>query len=927
MKKQLFLVYLLFLFFVGLAQNNNPIKNVALTNIGPSIMSGRITAIAVNNENPTEFYVAYASGGLWFTNNNGTTFTPVMDNSETQNIGALAVDFKNDIIWVGTGENNSSRSSYAGIGLLKSTDKGKTWQNMGLTDSHHIGKIILNPTNKDEVVVGVLGHLYSPNKERGVFKTIDGGKTWNQTLFINEDTGIIDISLVPNKSNILYAAAWERERKAWNFKGSGKSSAIYKSTDFGKSWEKITTKTNGFPVGDGLGRIGVSAFDENTVYAILDNQFRKIKKDDNPKTDELQKDSFKNLTKETFLVLDDEKLNNFLKNNGFPEKYDAKSVKKLIKKNKIKPLDLIKYLDSPNTQLFDTLVKGAEVYRSDDGGKTWKKTHVDYVDGLYFSYGYYFGKIHVDNHNKDKIYIYGVPILKSEDGGKTFTSISKENVHADHHDLWINPNLKGHLIVGNDGGINISYDDGKNWIKANNPAVGQFYTVNVDQKKPYNVYGGLQDNGVWTGSNRYKKSVSWHQTGKYPYHNIMRGDGMQIAIDSENDYVYTGFQFGNYFRINAYKDYKSIQPKHDLGDSPLRFNWQTPIQLSSHNSDILYVGSNKLHRSMKNGEDYKTISDDLTLGGKQGNVPFGTLTTISESPFEFGLIYTGSDDGLVYVTKNSGSTWTNISDAFPKNLWVSRIIASQHKKERVYVTLNGYRNDDFTTYVYVSENYGASFTAISSGLPNFPVNVIKEDSKDENILYLGNDNGVFTSFNKGLNWSRLDEDLPKVAVHDMVIQKEANDLIVATHGRSLYKINLNILQEFNQVKDKEIAIFNLNAISFSNRWGNKRFGFSKINEPEFKIPFYANTSQNVVLTIKNVTSSEVEMLVFKEKFNVEKGINYYTYDLSISEKVSKKLVKKDKTLKIEKRKNNKYYLPKGNYKVEINGVSKTFDIE
>jgi photosystem II stability/assembly factor-like uncharacterized protein len=924
MLKKQFLITLLFLVFLSVfSQNDNPIRNSKLINIGPSIMSGRVTAIAVNPNKPTEFYVAYASGGLWFTANNGITFTAIMDNSKTQNIGALAVDFKNHIIWVGTGENNSSRSSYAGIGILKSIDNGKTWQNTGLTDSHHIGKIILNPNNKDEVIVGVLGHLYSPNKERGIFKTTDGGKTWQHTLFINEDTGIVDISSVKN-SNILYASAWERERKSWNFKGSGKHSAIYKSTDFGESWSNITKEDSGFPNGNGVGRIGVAAFDENTVYAILDNQFRREKKDEKEEKTQLEKDDFKTMSKNIFMALENEKLNNFLKNNGFPKKYDAKSVKKLVKKEKIQVVDIAKFLENANTQLFNTPVKGAEVYRSDDGGKSWQKTHNKYIDGLYYSYGYYFGRIHVDNHHKNKIYIYGVPILKSSDGGKSFTSISKENVHADHHDLWINPYLKGHLINGNDGGINISYDDGENWSKANNPDVGQFYTVNVDQKEPYNVYGGLQDNGVWKGKNTYKKSVSWHQSGKYPYESIMGGDGMQIAIDTKNNIVYTGYQFGNYFRINSKKDeFKYIQPKHNLGESPLRFNWQTPIHLSVHNNAILYLGANKLYRSMKNGDDFKAISEDLTKGGIQGNVPYGTLTTISESSFEFGLIYTGSDDGLVHLTKNSGSSWTNISNNLPSDLWVSRVIASKHKKERVYVTLNGYRNDNFKSYVFVSDNYGEDFIEISNNLPNFPVNVIKEDLKDQNILYLGNDNGVFVSFNKGENWNRLDENMPKVAVHDLVIQNKENDLVIGTHGRSLYKINLNVLQEYNQVKEKDLAILDLKTVSFSNRWGNKRFDFSTVKDPKFEIPIYTKTSRNVALTIK----SENNLVLYSRNLVLENGINYNYYNLSISEKVKKKLIKKDKDLKIMKRKNDKYYLPKGKYKVTVDGISKDFEIK
>ena len=314
--------------------------------------------------------------------------------------------------------------------------------------------------------------------------------------------------------------------------------------------------------------------------------------------------------------------------------------------------------------LFDTPVIGAEVYKSMDGGATWKKTHDDYLDDLFYSYGYYFGEVRVDLQDENHIYVMGVPILKSKDAGKSFISISKENVHADHQTLWVNPNKTGHLINGNDGGLNMSYDDGETWEKLNVNPVGQFYTINVDNESPYNVYGGLQDNGVWVGSSTSKLNKQWQQTGENPYQSIMGGDGMQIQIDNRNaEIVYTGYQFGNYYRINRDSGKRTyIQPKHNLGESPYRFNWQTPILLSPHNQDILYLGGHKLMRSLNQGNDWDAISKDLTKGGKKGNVAFGTLTTISESPFQFGLIYTGSDDGLIQVTKNSGATWEIISN-------------------------------------------------------------------------------------------------------------------------------------------------------------------------------------------------------------------------------------------------------------------------
>lgn len=706
------------------------LKNWPLKSIGPTIMSGRVVDLDVNPENPIEFYVAYASGGLWYTDNNGTSFTPVMDNAPTQNIGDISVHWPSGTLWVGTGENNASRSSYAGIGLLKSTDQGKTWSHMGLIDSHHIGRIVINPDNPDEVVVGAMGHLYSANDERGVFKTTDGGKTWYRTLFINSQTGIIDIAHAPGNFKVMYAAAWEKDRKAWDFLGSGKGSGIYKSTDAGHTWSKISNEGSGFPSGYGTGRIGLAVFDENTVYALHDNQdHREASEVKTKDPDVLSASDFKSMTQEEFLALDDKKLNAFLKKNGFQEKYRSENVKQLIRGQVVKPADLAQYLEDANTMLFDTPVIGAEVYRSNDGGRSWTKQNTHYIDALFYSYGYYFGEIRVDPNDADKIYVGGVPLLKSSDGGKTFTSINRENVHVDHHALWVDPKRPGHLINGNDGGVNITYDDGETWIKNNSPSVGQFYAINVDHQEPYHVYGGLQDNGVWEGPHNAKEDRSWHQTGHYPWKSIMGGDGMQIEIDSRDHHtVYTGYQFGNYYRIDRKTDKrKYIQPKHDLGEKPFRFNWQTPILLSSHNQDILYLGSNKLHRSLNKGNDWETLSDDLTQGGQKGNVAFGTLTTISESPLKFGLIYTGSDDGLVHLTQNGGSDWKLISNPLPQNRWISRVIASKHKKERVYLALNGYRQDDFTTYLYKSDDYGTTWQNISNNIPDSPVNTIVED--------------------------------------------------------------------------------------------------------------------------------------------------------------------------------------------------------
>ena len=899
------------------------VNNIILNNIGPSVMSGRVVDLEVNPDNPTEFYVAYASGGLWHTKTNGVSFTPILDNSPTQNVGEIAIDWQNNIIWVGTGENNSSRSSYAGIGILKSTDNGKTWENMGLKDSHHIGRIILNPKNPNEVVVGVTGHLYSKNQERGIYKTTDGGKSWKKTLFINDETGIIDLASVPNNFNIQYAAAWQKDRKAWNFTGNGSSSGIYKSTDGGDTWNLSSTAESGFPTGDGTGRIGLAVFDENTVYAVHDSQFRRNPTTKKKVSNDLEKEDFKTMTKKSFLALDNEKLNAYLKTNGFQEKYRAENIKNMVQDGAIEPADLAKYLENANAALFDTPVIGAEVYRSDNAGATWKKMNEDYIDDLFYSYGYYFAQIRVDPSNKNKIYLAGVPLIKSNDGGNNFTSISKENVHADHHALWINPKSPGHLINGNDGGVNITYDDGENWAKNNSPSVGQFYAINVDNETPYNVYGGLQDNGVWKAPHTTEENSRWHQSGKNPWEMLIGGDGMQVQIDNRNsDIVYTGFQFGNYFRLNK-KKIKRIQPKHKLGEAPYRFNWQTPILLSSHNQDILYLGSNKLHRSLNQGDDWEAISGDLTLGGKEGNVAYGTLTTISESPFKFGLIYTGSDDGLVQVTKNGGGTWENVSASFPKKLWVSEVAASKHKKERVYATLNGYRWDDFKTYIYKSEDYGKTWQSIANGIPMSSVNAIVEDAENENLLFVGTDNGLYVSFNRGESWELMQNGMPNVAIHDLVIQQKAKHLLVGTHGRSIYKADISNLQQMNTtIMNDDLHVFSLKNIKHSKNWGTSRSSWRMPNTPGLNAVFYIKNSGAYNAKIKTANGIEVS----ETQIEATRGLNILSYDVAFSKKGKSNFLKKNKT-KLTKANNGKTYLPKGKYTIEISGNGSKEQVE
>ncbi len=907
---------------------NSLVKNVEFRNVGPTIMSGRVVDVDVSPTDPTHFYVAYASGGLWFTENNGISFTPVFDKEAVMTIGDIAVDWKNNIIYIGTGENNSSRSSYSGVGIYKSTDNGKNWIRLGLEETHHTGRIILHPANPNIIWVASIGHLYTFNKERGIFKTTDGGKTWKQTLFVDDTTGCIDLAIDSKNPNVLYTSAWHRERKEWNFTESGKTSGIYKSTDGGETWSLATPAGSGFPQGDGIGRIGlaVSTQNSNLVYAVLDNQTRRAKEVKPDAKKKLEKDSLKNMSREIFLALDNELLNDFLDDNEFPEKYSAKSVKEMVRQDKIKPTALYDYVHDANALLFDTEVTGPEIYRSKDAGKTWNKMNDKFLDNIFYTYGYYFGQIRISPFDDNEIYIGGVTVVKSTDAGKTFKTIDADNMHGDYHAYYINPNRKGHIIIGNDGGLNISYDGGKTYFKCNSPAVGQFYAVNVDMDKPYNVYGGLQDNGVWTGPSNYQAGYGWHGEGQYPYKFILGGDGMQVQVDTrDNNTVYAGFQFGYYYRIDKKTtDAKSIKPQIELGEKPLRFNWQSPIQISKFNQDIIYFGSNKFHRSFNKGDDWQTLSGDLTLGGKKGDVAYGTLTTIDESPKKFGLIYVGSDDGLIHVTKDGGNTWTKISDKLPQGLWVSRVVASNHKENRVYCSLNAYRNDNFTPYIYSSDDYGTNWNRIGLDLPNEPVNVIKEDPKNESILYVGTDNGLYVSLNRGKSFMLFSTGLPAVAVHDLVIHPRDNDIVVGTHGRSIYIASVDLLQQLNDTTlAKDIFAFGIKPKTQGASWGKERkdYGSELYNKPSITIPYYAKANGITTINIKTVDGKIIRTI----NDTAEAGLNFAKYDLTVDASaindytafLNKDKKADEKKTELKKADDGNYYLQSSKYTVEI----------
>ncbi|MEZ5045583.1 MAG: hypothetical protein R2831_01180 [Chitinophagaceae bacterium] len=893
--------------FEQVKEKNEQLNAITFQNIGPTVMSGRVTDVEVNPDNPHEFYIAYASGGVWYTLNNGLSMTPIFDQEATLTIGDISVNWKLHTIWVGTGEVNSSRSSYAGVGVYVSTDTGKTWHHKGLEETHHIGKIIQHPNNPNIVWVAALGHLYTYNTERGIFKTEDGGKSWKKTLYINDSTGCVDLILDEKNPDILYASSWTRARKAWHFNGSGKESKIYKSTDAGVSWHCISQQ-NGFIEGDGVGRIGLAICKEknNVLYALVDNNFHQeeeINKNKNKK--DMNARDIEKMNKEHFLSLDTKIIKTYLEQNGYPEKYTAQQVKEDIQKNIYTVAQLAQWkLADADANLFNTPIHGAQLYRSDNAGKTWHKTHSKAIDGMYFTYGYYFGTIQVSATNADKVCIAGYPLLMSQDGGATFKSIDGENCHPDYHRIWINPKNDKHIIACNDGGLNISYDDGTIWYKANNPAVGQFYAIAVDNAKEYHIYGGLQDNGTWVGTKNALSQKSWHENGSDGYKEIGGGDGMQVQIDTRsNEQVFFGYQFGNYFSKNLItkKEY-TIKPIHNIGEKPYRFNWQTPILLSKHSQEIFYMGSNCFHRSMEQGKKIETLSGDLASTTFQGNVPYGTLTSISESPLKFGLIYVGSDNGQIHCSKDVGYTWQKISQTLPPALWVSRIVASRHAASRVYTSLNGYRNDDFTPYLFVSNDFGKTWNAIGLSLPFEPINVICEDPKDERILYVGTDNGLYVSFDLGKTFLPWQGNLPRVAIHDIAIQERENEIVLGTHGRSLYVASLDKIQAYNNIKHEDVKIVDIDPVFYSESWGTQWAVYADVVEPKREIYFYTKEKGEHRISIKNNKGK----VLWQKTIDAHVGYNCVVYDMKTTANT------KDKS---------SGYISIGDYEVELTTTS------
>jgi photosystem II stability/assembly factor-like uncharacterized protein len=859
------------------------VRQVSWRNVGPYFMGGRIVDIESYAHNPHRVLAAAATGGLWLTENNGTTWRPLFDNESAVGFGDIAVsETDENLIWAGTGEENSGRSIYAGTGVFKSADGGKIWTHMGLADSHHIGQITINPKNNDIVYVAAMGHLYTDNEERGLFKTTDGGKTWAKVLYISPKTGVIDVILDPRDPEVLYAAAWQKDRKAWNFIGNGPESAIYKTKDGGKTWKKLG---GGFPQGTFVGRVGlaISPSRPDTVYAVLDNQ------EPGPSTrpqrelkSGLTADMIKAMTVKDLLALDPKKLEMYLRENFAPPAFTSEKVQAAVKTGEITPKELAgAFSGGAMAAMMGGSIKGAEVYKSADAGETWQKTHPAPLGNMIFSsYGYYFGQIRVSPDNENTVYILGVPAMKSVDGGKTFKEIPdaggnygtrSDDVHPDHHALWIDPGNPKVLWLGNDGGLNVSYDGGTTFQKVNNIALAQCYTVSYDMEKPYNLYTGLQDNGVNTGPSDYIYGLRDRE-----WKIIAGGDGAFVEpaisfpptapggaaggspVFSEPDTVYAASQFGNITRLNLKNPALSrpVRPRAQNVQPAYRFNWLTPFFVSRHNPYTLYVGGNKVLKSVDRGDNFAEISPDLTERNNiDGNVPYACITALAESPLAPEVLYAGTDDGNVWATRNGGGTWEKIMAGLPKK-WVTRLVASQFQRGRVYLTMIGYREDDFSAYIFASEDYGRTWTPIKSNLPDEGINVVREDPGNENLLFIGTDLTVYASFDRGREWHSLKADLPTQPVYDMKIHPREKDLIIATHGRGVFILKIDKLEQLTPaVLAKPLHIFDLaEAFVYPS---NVMVSGGEFDRFSASLEFYAAAEGPAKIVIKNSGNASI----------------------------------------------------------------------
>jgi hypothetical protein len=791
------------------------INQLEWRNIGPANMGGRINDFAVVESDPNIVFIATASAGVWRTTNNGVTWESVFDDQPVSSIGDIAVAPSDpSIVWVGSGESNNRQSSSWGNGVYKSTDGGDSWTHVGLDDTLHIGRLLIHPTDPEVVYVAATGHLWGPNPERGVYKTNDGGLTWTNTLFIDEDTGITDLAMDPVSPGTLYAAAYQRRRTAFGFNGGGLGSGIYKTTDGGSTWLRLT---NDLPEGV-TGRIGLDIYraDPRIVYAIVQH------------TD-------------------------------------------------------------------------GGVFRSEDRGQSWTRMSDTNPRPMYYS------QIRIDPSNDQRIWAAGARMAYSQDGGKTFVNDWIQTIHGDFHALWINPADSDHMMTGSDGGMHYSYDRGRTWDFVNTMALGQFYEIGYDMEMPYNVYGGLQDNGSWGGPVRtlYQRGITnedWFRVGG--------GDGFYTQVDpNDTATLYLESQNGNVSRLNLETtERKAIRPEPDDESERYRFDWNSPILISPHNSQTIYYGGNRLFKSTDRGDTWSRTEDltksqdrdempimgvevtDETLSRHDGISSFGQIISVSESPRLEGLLYVGMDDGNLQVSQDGAASWQEVSGVIPdlpEGTYVSRVQASSHADARVYATMDGHRNDDYSVYVYASEDYGDSWESIASNLPDgHTMNVIREHPRNENLLVLGGEFGAYITINRGEEWHQIKGALPTVPVDDIAIHPRDNDLILGTHGRSIWVLDdMTPLEELSeQVLASELHSFDVRdavAYRLSNHKGNTGHKmFIAPNPPEGAlIHYYLNDDITDEDAVEITIHGEADETIRTLHGSGAAGLNRVNWDL------------------------------------------------
>lgn len=683
--------------------------------IGPASFGGRIDDVEAVPGKPGTIFVGTASGGIFKTTNNGVTWKPVFDEEGTSlSIGDLAIAPSDaNIVWAGTGEPNNRQSSSWGDGVFKSIDGGETWTHMGLRDTHHIGRVVIHPTNPDIVYVAALGHLWGPNAERGLYRTKDGGRTWDNVLRINTDTGVVDVALGAD-GRTLFAASYQRRRRGWGYVGGGPGGGLHRSMDGGDTWQKLG---GGLPEGD-IGRIGIdiSRSHQNIIYAVVEH-------------------------------------------------------------------------------------KQGGIFRSEDGGTTWTRQNSLNQRPSYYS------QIRVDPKNPNKLWKLASPLFVSIDAGKTWRSdTTGDRIHVDHHGLWINPNDPDHLMLGNDGGLYFSYDGSRTWDFIDNLPIGQYYDISVDGRDPYWVYGGTQDNGTWGLPAR-----TYGQLGitNADVVNIAYGDGFYTIADPKDPRaIYANSQSGRAYLVDLdTREEKGIRPVPPDPKETYRFNWSAPMLVSAHDNRIVFYGGNKLFRTADRGHTWQVISGDLTRNQEWKKLPimgpvrgddtlsrddgvsdFGTITTITESPVQAGVVYVGTDDGNVQMTSDGGKSWRDLTSRFglPGPRWVSRVHASRHGAGVAYVAFDGHQDDDFKPYVYRTKDNGNTWTSIAGDMPDgMVINALEEHPRNPNLLFAGTELGLFMTINGGGNWTHVRGNLPRVPVDDIVFNERANDLVLGTHGRSI----------------------------------------------------------------------------------------------------------------------------------------------